>query len=1118
MPDDDTTSFDLIEQHKENITPISSGRSARALASALSPLALNPTAAKSEHYARRTEFEEELKHASELDDPLDVWLRYIKWTNDTFPSGNSAESGLLNLIERCTRQFVKDTQYANDPRYLKLWIQYAQQFSDAPREVFAYLARNQIGQKLALFYEEYAAMLESQGRRTQAEEMYNMGLNANARPKERLHRKYDEFRHRMEANPPTGSDPSSPALPAVRPALATKCIPGLDIGSSEQAAPPQPTPKPATKPAKQKMAIFSDADAPAAPKASASKSTGGWDNIGSLQHRKKENTMERRPWAGETLKGQKSEKPKGEKLMVFRDTSKAAVNHVRSSNQTLGRRPERLAVNIELLLPEGEDEEFSFEELRAKKMGLYDYDWQKHREEAVALDEDDDEENYEGESMCETPPRSPGLRSRTPIKVKTILSPSPNKGKIKRKGRSIGEPTMTFHTKAATDEIYGLFSGPLANAPSDGSDSSDDDGPSDDDYTTFIQVDPQSDHSGSDSDAQPADDTIGDITEDDNGDSVHSVFSEFAFPVKGDENDENRPVEAAAKGVAKLSIFSDDLGERHSRPEPRRMQIPPPPPPVDFDRPKQHRLPYMTPIVETTEHLPSTIKRDAFGYTPSRSKAAPFTEQILEESPESNDEDYTRERPFSPVGPRAQLDFRPKLQPKLQPKPDETPVRRPLGAKVLAPAPTIKSLVDDTLCNPQDPTLRSTIISKLNPPLKSYEGFYELKWKKFNMSSEIKKFVKATAAKRDGGHPVGSSRAPSLEFVTGDGGSFYTVLRELGKGAFAPVFLVENNMVADAEDEAEDMDGEIIIDSKLAGRRRFEALKMEHPPSPWEFYIIRTARDRLKNHRAKDSIVAAHEMHIFQDEGYLLIDYFDQGTILDIVNANRADPANISGGGLDESLAMFLTIEVLRTVEALHNIGIIHGDLKADNCLVRCEPTPDHTWNPHFRADGSEGWHKKGVSLIDFGRGIDMKLFPPNVQFLADWKTDHQDCAEMRELRPWTWQVDYHGIAAIAYLMLFGEYIKTTTEAAPGVGGRKKYRISGTLKRYWQQELWKELFEVLLNPLQYVDAENKGTMPINKSLKSIRVSMEKWLEANADKGAGLKNLVRKKLEVAAKRK
>lgn len=315
MADLGTIDFSLIEPHKENIIPLSTGRSARALVTALTS---NPD----EHQAQREFFENELVTASELDDPLDVWARYVTWTINTYPSGNSSESQLLPLLERATRAFLHDSHYKNDPRYVKFWILYIQKFSDAPREHFSYLATNDIGQRLALFYEEFATWLESVGRRGQAKEVYQMGVENGARPRERLVRKFEEFIHRCEANPITGDEPRSPALPTVRPALAAKTLPFTGVGDPGYPEPQSQTSRPtAPKPKREKMAIFSDADNGSQAAPVLGSSAGGWDSIGTLEHRRKENIMEPTPWAGQTLKQQGGEGKAfvGEKFAIFRD-------------------------------------------------------------------------------------------------------------------------------------------------------------------------------------------------------------------------------------------------------------------------------------------------------------------------------------------------------------------------------------------------------------------------------------------------------------------------------------------------------------------------------------------------------------------------------------------------------------------------------------------------------------------------------------------------------------------------------------------------------------------------------------------------------------------------------
>ena len=302
---DELINFDLIEQHKENIQQLPGGRSAKQLTTILSPHpsgSANFDETKTLNDAIRQEYEIELQSIADSDDPLDIYDRYVKWTLNAYPSAQSTpQSQLLPLLERATKAFLTSSHYKNDPRYLKLWLHYIRLFSDAPRETFAFLARHHVGETLGLFYEEFAGWLEGAGRWNQAEEVYKMGIEKEARPAERLMRKYNNFKQRYEVRPQHTNEPSSPALPTVRAALATKVDPFAPAAQDDsQARARNTTPNAHSRSGKPKMAIFSDADNEApAPGQSSGK---GWDSIESMKERKKENTIEARPWAGETLK------------------------------------------------------------------------------------------------------------------------------------------------------------------------------------------------------------------------------------------------------------------------------------------------------------------------------------------------------------------------------------------------------------------------------------------------------------------------------------------------------------------------------------------------------------------------------------------------------------------------------------------------------------------------------------------------------------------------------------------------------------------------------------------------------------------------------------------------
>lgn len=322
---EDLINFDIIESEKENIQSLPGGRSAKALAAAFAPSLLSPAptpgATRTINDSIRHDFEVELVAIADSDDPLDIYDRYVKWTIDAYPSAQaSKESQLRPLLERATKAFQSDSNYKNDPRYLKLWLTYIRLFSDSPRETYAYLARHGIGEGLALYYEEYAAWLEQGGRWNQAEEVFKTGIERQVRPQERLLRKFGEFESRNSQRPQGVEQPSSPPLPKVRAALVAKIDPFTSTPRPED---PQSARQGLTVDAssrrigKQKLAVFSDDGSASQPPVFGGSSK-GWDSIGSIQNRKKENTVEARPWAGETLKSSKK-LTAAPKMMVFKD-------------------------------------------------------------------------------------------------------------------------------------------------------------------------------------------------------------------------------------------------------------------------------------------------------------------------------------------------------------------------------------------------------------------------------------------------------------------------------------------------------------------------------------------------------------------------------------------------------------------------------------------------------------------------------------------------------------------------------------------------------------------------------------------------------------------------------
>ncbi|KAI8871885.1 hypothetical protein GQ42DRAFT_112283, partial [Ramicandelaber brevisporus] len=195
--------FDVIEQDKENIQAIPQGRSASALHSILS-LRDNERSKKlrdgrAYHERRIASIDLENDH-----DPLDAYHQYACWLIEHYPQSLATqESGLVKLLEKATEMFKAFRRYRNDARYVSMWIKYAElerstaAGADTQEDVFEYMRNNEIGLDLALYYEEYARVLELHGKHQKADLVLKQGIAHGADPVVRLKRRYEEFQQRV---------------------------------------------------------------------------------------------------------------------------------------------------------------------------------------------------------------------------------------------------------------------------------------------------------------------------------------------------------------------------------------------------------------------------------------------------------------------------------------------------------------------------------------------------------------------------------------------------------------------------------------------------------------------------------------------------------------------------------------------------------------------------------------------------------------------------------------------------------------------------------------------------------------------------------------------------------
>ena len=1075
------------EHAKENVQPARGGRDVRRLNTALGERATvgTATATTSGRDVEKARLLEEATRG-DAEDRLGAWCALIKWTEQMYATGNGRERELMPVLERCARELQEEERYKEDARYLRVWIKYADCCAE-PGDIFKFLRANSIGQRQALYYEAYAAFLEIRQAYGAANEQYERGIDMRAEPLERLRASYASFQHRMvrrtqkridsgEIDEREGEEivrsfgdtlrakpRSGGAVSATRSDRSTARR-GL-AGSSRGVDDSQ---RPSNAPSDDgSLQIYDDTEN-GAPTPGDDTRTARWKNLGGYHDVRKENTAKATTWTGQRAPQSKRKVTvPTDEIDVYEDTeclkasdvkaAAAAVANKGSLRQRADRdtdlsrnpmlyhgigapkppsgRVERAKTLYRGFKPahlrSADGEEVCYEEIRAaawlRANGPPPPPPKPTREPIVPRDASADVD-MEVDMDVDDDSDAPQLATRATEDRATSLADSRSKGK--RDAMDI----VSKRTYAAPPPPVGSRTGSCASEPSEGqSVIAREKSPAAKRPALSNKVRAGARWTADEEGTRTAkpEPTMTICTKEAWGD-IMSMFSDSINVNDGGYDGDLSGADVRAKPTTApkpkpAAVEESDDGGLCIREDTCVLSEE-----MLAARLAESRKAVVLNDVndgglfirEDTVMIPNDI-----GGLNIRED----TECVPNISASMKTPGSARERPTSALRP--------------------TGLRSTPNAGLRQSTPKVASsakrpaLAPLKLINPFD-------VEALDAHLASLELRLEDDVLVTTERASVHTLDAAAKCVSKGGKRAAAGVAVTL------GRHSYVFKGRVGEGAHAEVYEAELASVASNDEDV----------------GAYAVKVQEARYAKWEFVIARRLNERLPP-EASAAVAWAQPtaLHLLGGEredgedasmGALVMPFGEHGTLQDVLNSYLRE-----GKQMHETLVMYYAVEMLRLVEWIHGAGIVHADLKPDNLLLRNGGDDWCDWAPH--RPGS--WTEKGLALIDYGRAIDLLMYPEDAAFFGDAGAEAFRCVEMVHGKPWTYQADCYAIASTVHCLLYGSYMEV--ELTPGT--TNTYRQRQPLRRYWKTELWEVVFDRLLNQ------PTESTPPPLGSLRSL---------------------------------
>eukprot|EP01134_Creolimax_fragrantissima_P004185 CFRG4185T1 len=989
-------------------------------------------------------FEEALS-ADESDDPLDLWLSYIEWRKEKLTTANS--STLIQVYEACARRLINRTQYRNDVRYIRVWAAFADSCQN-PIIVYQYMNDEEIGTELAFFYEKWASACRAYGNEQDAALVIDLGVNRKARPMNRLLRKTP-----VPKQPPGNGRHicNSEFIGGQNAHLSALLVPRQGDGS-----------------------VTVEEISPEELRAMQPKYR--YDPETTVQFSKYGNTVQER---SHTIEGHKHS----------RSCSHQHVHDLRANNTLNDDCEDQPGVTRAYMQykrtngkpDDGRHVEESGDKVvnPTKKSQLHSPSNSNARSFKSAHEQPYSPNSYISSTMRN--PRVDTQNSRIMLSKATNHNNSflSHMGITQTPSATVAEGLadarlMTFRQCLSDEQSHVLHSTPtsadesglgsLANTSISDFSPLSDASPGYMNTHVGLSSSPADSHAHTQKDGQNAEEV-----KQPNQSSTHSLhdchhgyidktdlskgctnpnrslthinekqgFNDHISreALTNEANINANPIRPALGKAAEISKQKKDTSMKaEAHPNLR--------PTVESCDTKTER-----PLVSTFNSLHINNHSQGERTTNVSSHSSQYTQ--LSHSPSiKNPQPRPRPRPQQLVDDNKVktvqdnvFEFGPYSSQSLI---EHTPDKQRTISSPIHPSSLIPNSTTSLGLDLHDPFEEKNIAKCLSLVSLNMEHVYRMPDVKAPRITDGKGNVKMEVTLADS--------------IT------YRLKRCVGKGAWASVYLVE------------------IIDIHLQKIRSYAIKVTSQAVGEWEAYIS----DTLHNRKAMLSIEYPHlctqvfgrtrGLHVYSGSSIVVLDYLDQGSLLDAVNAWAQD-----GSCMKEELVMFYTIEILRILEIVHACDILHGDLKPDNFLLRASPSiPQSKWQRH----GNDEWQKYGLQLIDYGRSLDCQLYPSDALFTGSNNTDGFICVEMQHNRPWRYQVDTYGILGIIHCMFHNQYM----DVVRGRDGLFKPRQP--FKRWWHVDIWTELFNALLNADDTTPASSTSRPDLTRHRHRLEEALE----------------------------